>query len=263
MTGFTIFAIVLTIAYIIYYAAMITIDIAAQKKASQTDEETIDTGNHSEEVDEFATKTVIENPNTGGFEFATPKVQQEKTSNIFEIEEQDESEGTTPMDENTEIATETSDATEQQMPPSINAAENPKQHVNPDDNQDKNEKTENVWESAEDEPSEKEKQQDDEETEGIRTYTYSGEESETDEPESKFDENDAFDPSLRQQNYDVKTVYESSASKEVQSHANTVNTSMEPIHRNSKGMGGIQLREALRKQQANSNIYYRNEQTRY
>ena len=88
MTGFIIFAIVLTLAYVLYFAAMITTDLAAMKKAAETEEENIDIGTGSEEVDEFATQNVVEDPSTGGFNFVTPQQKEaEASEEIVEAEE--------------------------------------------------------------------------------------------------------------------------------------------------------------------------------
>ena len=90
MTGFIIFAIVLTLAYVLYFAAMITTDLAAMKKAAETEEENIDIGTGSEEVDEFATQNVVEDPSTGGFNFVTPQQKEAEASEEIAEAEEDE-----------------------------------------------------------------------------------------------------------------------------------------------------------------------------
>ena len=89
MTGSIIFATVLTLAYVLYFAAMIATDLAALKKASETDEENIDIGTTHEEVDEFATQNVVEDPSTGGFNFVSSQQKEEDVATeIAEAEEQ-------------------------------------------------------------------------------------------------------------------------------------------------------------------------------
>ena len=61
MSTFWTFAIILTVGYILYYAAMITIDITAKPKSSTSDEEVIETG-----MDGDAATDVIED-SSGGF----------------------------------------------------------------------------------------------------------------------------------------------------------------------------------------------------
>ena len=87
MTGFIIFAIVLTLAYVLYFAAMITTDLAALKKAAETEEENINIGTTSEEVDEFAAQNVVEDPSTGGFNFVSSQQKEEAATEIAEAEE--------------------------------------------------------------------------------------------------------------------------------------------------------------------------------
>ena len=48
MSTFVIFAIVLTLGYILYYAAMITIDMTARQKFDAATEETINTDGFSD-----------------------------------------------------------------------------------------------------------------------------------------------------------------------------------------------------------------------
>lgn len=61
MSTFWTFAIILTVGYILYYAAMITIDITAKPKSSASDEEVIETG-----MDGDTATDVIED-SSGGF----------------------------------------------------------------------------------------------------------------------------------------------------------------------------------------------------
>ncbi|MGN0052109.1 MAG: hypothetical protein ACI37N_13105, partial [Prevotella sp.] len=62
MSTFVIFAIVLTLGYILYYAAMITIDMTARKKSDAATEETINTDgfSDSDSDDDVVPRNVIE-----------------------------------------------------------------------------------------------------------------------------------------------------------------------------------------------------------
>lgn len=71
MSPFIIFAIVLTIAYLLYYAAIITMDLVQKPKNDDEHAESITVGGGNDNNDdaEPAPRAVRENPLTGGFEF--------------------------------------------------------------------------------------------------------------------------------------------------------------------------------------------------
>lgn len=69
MSPFLIFAIVLTIGYVLYYAAIITMDLNAKPKFGASAEENIVVGDSTDDQDEYKPKAVVENPETGGFNF--------------------------------------------------------------------------------------------------------------------------------------------------------------------------------------------------
>ena len=46
MSGFVIFALVLTFVYVVYFAVMITLDLHGKKDEKKTEEETYDVGDH-------------------------------------------------------------------------------------------------------------------------------------------------------------------------------------------------------------------------
>lgn len=242
MTGFIIFAIVLTLAYVLYFAALITTDLAALKKAAETEEENIDIGTTSEEVDEFATQNVVEDPSTGGFNFVSSQQKEETANAIAEAEEEENDNDYDALrydnDDSSESAEEKSENHEQES----------------EDNEDP---TEDL-----DEP-EPEEESIDEESGGFEVHDFS--EQEEPEPEQKvFKEDDAFDPSLRQKTYDVKNVFEPTASPEVRGHANTVNAAMESITTKSVCLTSTGLLSAVRNHTADRyNIDYNHVQTKF
>ena len=91
------------------------------------------------------------------------------------------------------------------------------------------------------------------------------EQEEEQEPEQKsFKEDDAFDPSLRQKKYDVKNVFEPTASPEVNGHANTVNAALESITTKSVCLTSTGLLSAVRNHTADRyNIDYNHVQTKF
>lgn len=68
MSPFIIFAIVLTIAYVLYYATIITMDLNAKFKKEGEHEETI-SASDTKDAEEYAPQTVLEDTKTGGFSF--------------------------------------------------------------------------------------------------------------------------------------------------------------------------------------------------
>ena len=241
MTGFIIFAIVLTLAYVLYFAAMIATDLAALKKASETEEENIDIGTANEEVDEFATQNVVEDPSTGGFNFVSSQQKEEDVATeIAEAEEQLNDDDALRYDDDKHPETEEANS------------ENLEQDL--EDNEEP--------EEALDEP-ETEDDPIDEESGGFEVHDFS--EQEEEQPEQKsFKEDDAFDPSLRQKKYDVKNVFEPSASPEVNGHANTVNAALESITTKSVCLTSTGLLSAVRNHTADRyNIDYNHVQTKF
>ena len=68
MSPFIIFVIVLTIAYVLYYATIITMDLNAKSKKEGEHEETI-SASDTKDAEEYAPQTVLEDTKTGGFSF--------------------------------------------------------------------------------------------------------------------------------------------------------------------------------------------------
>ena len=240
MTGFIIFAIVLTLAYVLYFAAMITTDLAAMKKAAETEEENIDIVTANEEVDEFATLTVVEDPSTGGFNFVSSHQKEEDVATeIAEAEEVNDDDALRYDDEN---YSETEEANSENQEQEHEDNEEPEEDL--DDSE------------LDDEPI-------DEESGGFEVHDFS--EQEEEQPEQKsFKEDDAFDPSLRQKKYDVKNVFEPSASPEVNGHANAVNAAMESITTKSVCLTSTGLLSAVRNHTADRyNIDYNHVQTKF
>lgn len=241
MTGFIIFAIVLTLAYVLYFSAMIATDLAALKKASETDEENIDIGTTHEEVDEFATQNVVEDPSTGGFNFVSSQQKEEDVATeIAEAEEQLNDDDALRYDDDKHPETE--EANSENLEQDLEENEEP--------------------EEALDEP-ETEDDPIDEESGGFEVHDFS--EQEEEQPEQKsFKEDDAFDPSLRQKKYDVKNVFEPSASPEVNGHANMVNAALESITTKSVCLTSTGLLSAVRNHTADRyNIDYNHVQTKF
>ena len=242
MTGFIIFAIVLTLAYVLYFAAMITTDLAAMKKAAETEEENIDIGTGSEEVDEFATQNVVEDPSTGGFNFVSSQQKEEDVATeIAEAEEQLNDDDALRYDDDNFSETEETNSENQEQ--KLEDNEEPEQNLD------------------EVEP---ESDPIDEESGGFEVHDFSEHEEEHETEQKSFKEDYAFDPSLRQKKYDVKNVFEPSASPEVNGHSNSVNAALESITTKSVCLTSTGLLSAVRNHTADRyNIDYNHVQTKF
>lgn len=254
MTGFIIFAIVLTLAYVLYFAAMIATDLAALKKASETDEENIDIGTTHEEVDEFATQNVVEDPSTGGFNFVSSQQKEEEVATEIEEAEEVDDDDVLRYDNDNYSEANSEQAHDDENYSETEEANSENQEQELEDNE---EPEEDLGEpEPEDEPV-------DEESGGFEVHDFS--EQEDEQPEQKsFKEDDAFDPSLRQKKYDVKNVFEPTASPEVNGHANTVNAALESITTKSVCLTSTGLLSAVRNHTADRyNIDYNHVQTKF
>ena len=256
MTGFIIFAIVLTLAYVLYSAAMITTDLAAMKKAAETEEENIDIGTANEEVDEFATQNVVEDPSTGGFNFVSSQQREEEfETEIAEAEEQINDDDALRYDDDnySEVNSGQAHDDDNHSEEEYSNAENQEQEL--EDNDEPEEDLDEV--EPEDEPV-------DEESGGFEVHDFSEQEEELEPEQKSFKEDDAFDPSLRQKKYDVKNVFEPSASPEVNGHANTVNAALESITTKSVCLTSTGLLSAVRNHTVDRyNIDYNHVQTKF
>lgn len=208
MSPFIIFAIVLTLGYVIYYGAMVATDLAAQSKRQGDETETIDTGTEEDDFVHTA-KSVYEDPDNGGFGFTTD-VPEEPAQVIQEAEEEPE-----------EVPEPTNEAVEEETP--AEEAEEPLSEGTAEETSDEPTDTDEPEVQEDPEP---EVEEDDD---GLVTVEYT--EQQEEKKEELFDVNQAFDPSLTQPKFGVSQVIEPSASPETQQKANEVNNALESIER--------------------------------
>ena len=115
MNYFTIFVIVLTIAYVIYYAINIAIDRAALLKKKADEAETIDADNDVDDGYTHHPKKIVEDPETGEYRLIEPTTSEDQTAEktIQEAEEQQagspEEPTAEPSAESTEFSEETAE----------------------------------------------------------------------------------------------------------------------------------------------------------
>lgn len=206
MSPFIIFAIVLTLGYVIYYGAMVATDLAAQSKRQGDETETIDTGTEEDDFVHTA-KSVYEDPDNGGFGFTTD-IPEEPAQVIQEAEEEPE-----------EVPEPTNETVEEETP--AEEAEEPLSEGTAEETEPTDTDEPEVQEDPEPEV--------EEDDDGLVTVEYT--EQQEEKKEELFDVNQAFDPSLTQPKFGVSQVIEPSASPETQQKANEVNNALESIER--------------------------------
>ena len=252
MSTFIIFVIVLTLGYILYYAAMITIDMTAKQKSDAATEETIDADGYSEDDadDDVVPRNVIENAETGGFSFSPSVPVIEEPAEIDEADEEEPlSAQTEDVDGNAiEDAAEEDTAEASEEPSDVPAEE-------------EQETDEQV--SEEEAPVEEPSEQPTEE-EPVSGIEYYQEKPEDDTDKNDFDVNDAFDPDLMTPKYGVTELVEPPVSDEAQEKANMVNASLLSIASKGNQMDSFDLTRVIREQRAEQlNIETHDEVTNY
>lgn len=252
MSAFVIFVIVLTLGYILYYAALITIDMTAKQKSDAATEETIDADGYSEDDadDDVVPRNVIENTETGGFSFSPSVPVIEEPAEIDEADEEEPlSAQTEDVDGNTvEDAVEEDTAEASEEPSDVPAEE-------------EQETDEQV--SEEEAPVEEPSEQPTEE-EPVSGIEYYQEKPEDDTDKNDFDVNDAFDPDLMTPKYGVTELVEPPVSDEAQEKANMVNASLLSIASKGNQMDSFDLTRVIREQRAEQlNIETHDEVTNY
>lgn len=252
MSAFVIFVIVLTLGYILYYAALITIDMTAKQKSDAATEETIDADGYSEDDadDDVVPRNVIENTETGGFSFSPSVPVIEEPAEIDEADEEEPlSAQTEDVDGNAiEDAAEEDTAEASEEPSDVPAEE-------------EQETDEQV--SEEEAPVEEPSEQTTEE-EPVSGIEYYQEKPEDDTDKNDFDVNDAFDPGLMTPKYGVTELVEPPVSDEAQEKANMVNASLLSIASKGNQMDSFDLTRVIREQRAEKlNIETHDEVTNY
>ena len=252
MSAFVIFVIVLTLGYILYYAALITIDMTAKQKSDAATEETIDADGYSEDDadDDVVPRNVIENAETGGFSFSPSVPVIEEPAEIDEADEEEPlSAQTEDVDGNAiEDAAEEDTAEASEEPSDVPAEE-------------EQETDEQV--SEEEAPVEEPSEQTTEE-EPVSGIEYYQEKPEDDTDKNDFDVNDAFDPDLMTPKYGVTELVEPPVSDEAQEKANMVNASLLSIASKGNQMDSFDLTRVIREQRAEQlNIETHDEVTNY
>ena len=258
MSTFVIFIIVLTLGYVLYYAAMITFDLTAKKKSEAASEETIDADGEYDEEDEFAPRNVSENIASGGFSISDPDTSdvEEATEEISEADEQSSEEDMAQHIEEPEDGSETEKTTDGDVEDTSDIEE-------PDDEQpSEGQSSEEENPPADDDQAEvapiDEKPETTNDTDGegsiITVVNYSEEEPAGKQEDEPFDEDKAFDKTLYTPKYDVTEIVAPSVSPKILSHAIETNAAMSSIVTKANcAMDAQALSDAMR--QGSNNKY--------
>ena len=255
MSTFVIFVIVLTLGYILYYAAMITIDMTAKQKSDAVMEETINADGFSDTDadDDVVPRNVIENAETGGFSFSSPEPAIAETVDIAEADEEEPLSTTTVDEEETTIDEAKDKDTNEggEAPEEVPDASGEEEQ--PMDEQ-----------PSEDEVSADETPEMEDEEEPVPGIEYYEEKPEDNTEKQDFDVNDAFDPDLMTPKYGVTELVEPPVSDEAQEKANMVNASLLPIASKGNQVDSFDLSRIIREQRAGQlNIETHDEVTNY
>ena len=228
MSPFIIFTIVLTIAYVLYYAAIITMDLNAKSKKEGEHEETISASDTKEAEEEYAPQTVLEDTKTGGFSFL------ESTETLENpVEENTENDSASAIDNILPEGAETS------------ADANEYNHL-----------------GAEDEPSQEDDPENGEaEESSISTSAFSEETPSEEKPDELFDESKAFDQDMAQPHYAVSSIIDNEKDAALAQRLETISQRLVDCPTGGGLRDPMQLASELRENREHSNIDYKDEYT--
>lgn len=235
MSGFVIFLIVLTIGYVLYYAAIITIDLTAKPKDDGKKEETLAMGDMTDYMG-FKPKSVKESTD-GGF----------SVSDVIP-------ENTEGDEQNTEPAPEIAEAEEEPEPQSQESEPEPKPTPDPEptpsEEPELEEDTQGGGQSGgqtmEEPHNEPEDQQEEEEIEGITSVAFDEDADVTVREEVDKSDIPAFDPNMNPPTYDVSEFYDApQRDTSVSRKANIVRSSLSSIETKGNQHISFDLRDIL------------------
>lgn len=224
MSPFVIFAIVLTIAYILYYATLITMDLNAKSKDAEKATETISADDGEEDDSGIMSRDVVEDIESGGFNITDASTSSDDNSIVEEATDHEEDilQDDTPEVPTTSLI------------------------VNDEEGE--------IAKSDEGEGSQGDN--------GISTIPFAGTASEEEGNEKPFDETDAFNPDLAQPQYGISAIVGNPVDATIQKNVDDINqvllTNTKP-----KGnlTAPEEFASLIRARRENSNIDYHDEYT--
>ena len=244
MSTFIIFIIVLTLGYMLYYAAMITIDMTAKEKSEAATEETIDADGEDDDDDEYAPRSVVEDSANGGFSISDSAIFdiEDAPDEIPEDEDYQTEEEPVQNVEELEDPSETEDSfneSDDDVPVIEDSEEQSSEKLNAEDGQSPIENRDQADEATFDEEPETLTSTDGEDAK-ITVVKYS-EDAPAESQEEPFDEDKAFDKTLFTPKYDVTEIVTPPVSLEVWNHAIETNAAMASIFTKAKTVMDSQM----------------------
>lgn len=236
MSPFIIFIIIVTLAYALYYAALITMDMAAKSKTNREQAETIPVDNTDNETHDlgFRAKTVVEHTADGGFgiidEAEVEKNFAEETPMVPAAEHGDLPSDPSVASEETQV--EETETTQDSDSDSVAVEETP-------------EKEETV-EEEDDDPN-------------IVSVDFPDEQPAA--PEEPFDESQAFDPDLAQPEFGVTHIVERIPDEGIQKLVDSINNELKPISVKSMLKSKQEMLQEIHENKSQTNIEHTDEIT--
>lgn len=242
MSPFIIFAIVLTIAYVLYYATIITMDLNAKSKKEGELEETISAVDGKETDEEYTPQTVVENTETGGFSFLNAPENVE--GNVPEEERPYEEE------EYNDILSNIPDCEQEQelenKPEIQEGASDEPEDNNPSDTA---EEKSSIYESSEENQ--------------IPTVDFSEEPEPVNVSEEPFDESKVFDADLAQPQYAVSSIIGDKADKVLAQRIETIEKKLQSCQAEGKLINPFEFANEAKEDREKSNIDFKDEYTQF
>ena len=230
MTPFIIFATVLTIAYVLYYASIITMDLNAKSKKEGEHEETISAGGDKEAEEEYAPQTVVEDTKTGGFSFV------EASTDSQEAPVEAEETADTPLAPSDDTQAEaTDDNTDTKESPIPSTEDNTVTEGNSDEKEDKDLQ--------------------------IPTTVFSENVPSGEKQEELFDESKVFDQDLAQPQYTVSTIISNEKDAALLQRIESINQRLVDCSTGGGLKNPMQLVKELRENREHCNIDFKDEYT--
>ena len=241
MSPFIIFAIVLTIAYVLYYATIITMDLNAKSKKEGELEETISAVDGKEIDEEYTPQTVVENVETGGFSFMEAPEDEEESvpeEQRFDEEEEHNDKLSNTLDEQKQEF-----ESEQEIQES--ASEEPEAN--------------NSLETAEEKPSIDETSEED----AIPTVDFSEASEQAAGSEEPFDESKVFDADLAQPQYAVSSIIGDKADKVLAQRIESIGQKLQSCQAEGKLINPFEFVNEAKGDREKSNIEFKDEYTQF
>lgn len=233
MSPFIIFAIVLTIAFLLYYATIITMDLVQKPKNDDEHAESIPMGSGNDNNDdaEPAPRAVTENPLTGGFDIDEHAKQSEEA----------------PAEAEPEEAQEVKEGIPEPPAPTPSANETPAEQAAPTEPQPeeapappKPEEAESAEETASASPAEEEEEIVDPHITPVDFLTKSPKKEPSNEP---FDESKAFNPDKILPQYGVSETYGEKKDDAVEQRAHEVTRNLKD--NKTSILGGLKTKSQI------------------